>query len=303
MAAPYPDPELPIAMRGVANPAALSASVRPTASWQAIFAGGAITLGIEALLVVLGTAVAVTVGGAQAPGAAGLGLGIWWIIATIIALFVGGYAAARLANVPARWDGMLHGLAVWGLAVLVGVWMIMAVAGTVITGAGTVLGGTISGLGKALGAAVPSAAHVVGGTNQIQNEAHILLAPPAPGPANMSPQQAEAAIAEALPALAQGGPQAAQARSQIIAILSARLNISPEEASHRLDQAQQALANAAHEAGATAQNVAQTGIAVASGAAWGLFVVLIVSGIAGGVGGLMARPRRIIRADRLQPLP
>ncbi len=50
----------------------------------------------------------------------GIGLGIWTAISAIIALFLGGFIAARFMPLDTRGVGMVHGVAVWAMTQLLG---------------------------------------------------------------------------------------------------------------------------------------------------------------------------------------
>ncbi|MDD1451152.1 hypothetical protein NHF48_009460 [Sphingomonas sp. H160509] len=92
-------------------------------SWGAIFAGVVIAIAIQLVLGILGTGIGLSLVDpveGTTPGATGFGIGagIYWIITTIIALGAGGYAAARGAGVHDRFDGLIHGLVVWGVTLI-----------------------------------------------------------------------------------------------------------------------------------------------------------------------------------------
>lgn len=61
------------------------------------------------------------------------GLGIWVIILTIIAMYVAGRETGRLAAVTTRHDGLIHGMIMFGLAV-VGALVLLSLGGSVLTG-------------------------------------------------------------------------------------------------------------------------------------------------------------------------
>ncbi len=90
-------------------------------SWGAIFAGFVVAFATMVLLLLLGGAIGLSVLNVASPGDAeawSWGAGIWYILSTIIALFVGGMVAGRLAGVPRSVDSMLHGAATWGLIIV-----------------------------------------------------------------------------------------------------------------------------------------------------------------------------------------
>src|SRR5688500_18139947 len=99
-------------------------------SWGAIFGAAFVALGIWVLLYALGLALGLSALEPTSPNsarAAGIGTGIWSLIAPLIALFVGGFVAARSSGVLERMVGALHGAVLWGLTTVFGI-MVMGVA-------------------------------------------------------------------------------------------------------------------------------------------------------------------------------
>lgn len=106
-------------------------------SWGAIFGGTFVALGMWILLYALGLALGFSSVDPNNPGSArsaGIGTGIWSLIAPLIALFVGGLVAARTAGVVDKMGGALHGAVLWGLTTLVGV-IVMGMALSSLLGA------------------------------------------------------------------------------------------------------------------------------------------------------------------------
>lgn len=216
------------AASAAATEAAMPSS-RPRVSWSAISAGVVLVVAIEALLGVLGTGIGLgfvnpTAGTTPDAGSFGIGAGIWWLLSTIIALVIGSYAAARLAGVPTRFDGVLHGLVIWGLALLLTAYLVTSAVGGLIGGAFSVVSGTVSAAGSAVGGAASAAG---GGAkailpqiqqttgldpNILQQQAESILQGPTPSdPASMSRPDAAKAITQALPDLFSGGDKSAAA--------------------------------------------------------------------------------------------
>ncbi|HEY5106844.1 MAG TPA: hypothetical protein VII73_08730 [Caulobacteraceae bacterium] len=89
--------------------------------WPAVIAGAAVALAAAAMLNLLGAALGVGSPGPfdLAQGSArvfGSAAGLWAALASLIALFVGGFVASRLARFDGAYEGMLRGLAVWAVA-------------------------------------------------------------------------------------------------------------------------------------------------------------------------------------------
>jgi hypothetical protein len=106
--------------------------------WGAIWAGVFIFTAIWAVFGTLGMAIFAS---AAHPDAASsqlgmsVGMGIWAIVLTIIAMYVAGRETGRLAAVETRNDGLIHGMIMFGLS-------FVAVAILVMLGASSLSGGT-----------------------------------------------------------------------------------------------------------------------------------------------------------------
>lgn len=294
---------------GAAPAPALGGTGLGRASWFAIFAGIVLVLAVEVLLDVLGAGVGlglINPGGSATPSAASfsIGAGIWWLVSSIIALVFGGYAAARLARVASRWDGVLHGLVIWGAAVLITVYLLTSAIGGVIGGAfsalggtasavGSIAGGTASAAGSAAKAVLPQVEQATGiNPNVLQQQAEIIFqSPTPPDPASMNRPDAVKAVAQALPDLLSGGSKGAAAQRRITDIVAAQAHISPQDAQKRVAEAQARLTDLKNQAVQTARRIADAGAAAASHASLWAFVALLIGAIAAGIGGALASPQ------------
>jgi len=87
--------------------------------WGAIWAGVFSFVAIWSVFGMLGAAIFSTAGNTAAPSSGiSWGMGIWSIILTMIAMFIGGRVTARLAESTTRQDAILCGQTMFGLAVL-----------------------------------------------------------------------------------------------------------------------------------------------------------------------------------------
>ena len=114
------------------------AYARRRTDWGAIWAGVFTFVAIWSVFGLLGMAIFASAANPQAAepvSGMGVGIGIWAIVLTIIAMYVAGMETGRLAGVTNRHDGMIHGMIMFGLSV---------VATLVITvmGGNTLSGGT-----------------------------------------------------------------------------------------------------------------------------------------------------------------
>ena len=99
---------------------------QPTLHWSAIFAGGACAVGIWLLLELLGVGVGLCARHAadtsRAMHAASAATRVWSLVAQVIAMFCGGLIAGKLAQTYERKIAGLHGLVMWALTSVVGMW-------------------------------------------------------------------------------------------------------------------------------------------------------------------------------------
>ena len=120
-------------------------------SWGAIIAGLIVTLVCQILLSMLGVAIgAATVNPTQEQQpfeGLGTGAAIWWIVSSLISLFIGGCVAGRLAGVPRKGDGALHGIVMWGAATLITFLLVGTAIGGLFGGAFSALKQTNGGQG------------------------------------------------------------------------------------------------------------------------------------------------------------
>lgn len=121
-----------------AYPTSVAPNYTRRISWGAIIAGLIVALVTQILLTMLGVAIgAATIDPLQEQRpleGLGTGAAIWWVVSSLISLFLGGCVAGRLAGVPRKGDGALHGIIMWGTATLITLLL-----------AGTALGGLFGG--------------------------------------------------------------------------------------------------------------------------------------------------------------
>jgi hypothetical protein len=245
--------------------------------WSAVFGGAFVALGLLILFYTLGLAAgfsAVDPNQDNSLRAIGIGVGIWSIIASLLALFAGGFVAVRLAGAINRGIGALHGAVLWGLTTVGAVLLVfMAVSSAVRTG---VRAG--SGL---VGAASPSAVvdAVTGNLDQVLDPINQRLR--AQGMSTVTVPQIRAAIRDVInTAVAQGELN----QQTLVRSLAQNTDLTRNEAQSLAQQIQQQWNQATAGVGSTLR---QGGIAAAETAGdvmWGLFVALLL-GLIASVGG------------------
>jgi hypothetical protein len=128
--------------------AAIAASSAPAlaerVSWGAVVAGAVIALAVLTVLNLIGLAMGLyAVDASDENLGAGLasGLtGIWWAISSLIALFVGGWVAGKLAGNPNTLVSGIHGAAVWAGATLLAIFTVTSAMSAAFTGAAGIVG-------------------------------------------------------------------------------------------------------------------------------------------------------------------
>jgi len=107
-------------------------------SWGAVLAGTLTALVVAFLLNLLGFGIGLTTIDpmTETNTLDGLGTGtlIWWGLANIAALFVGGMVAGRMSGLPSNSDGGLHGFLAWGLYTLLSIYLVTSTIGWIFNG-------------------------------------------------------------------------------------------------------------------------------------------------------------------------
>ena len=281
-------------------PEVVRSGISRRVSWGAVLAGVVMALAIQLLLSMLGLGIGLSTvspatGTTPTASTLGIGAGVWWGITYLVALFVGGYVAARLAASLAPFDGALHGLLTWAFMLLVTFYLLSTAIGGVIGGAFSAVSGTLSAVGTTVKEAAPQVAQAAGVTPDLmQQKAKELLnaGPSSADPKSLNSEQAQEDVVANLPKLAAGGDQAAQAHDRIVAIMAAQLNISPEEANQRLSKLEGQASQTKDQVTGQARRVADKTASGLSLASLMAFVALLLGAVAAALGGQLGARRR-----------
>ncbi|MBX5482994.1 MAG: hypothetical protein IRZ16_14305 [Myxococcaceae bacterium] len=267
-------------------------------SWGALFGGGVVALAVWALLYVLGIALGLS---SVTPGESlrgpALFTGIWSIVTPLVALFVGGWVAARLAGLVDRTAGILHGAVLWGLTTLVGAFVLS-------TALGAVLGGAVSAGGEAI-SSVAGAMKGTGGSGEqvLGVETGDLLEPlnqrlREEGKPEVTEQQFGEAVQSAVGDSIREGRLDAETFESALAENTGLSREDVREVASSIEQRLNREINRVRsEAIAAAGDVAK--------AMWGVFFAMLlglvsaVLGAAAGVAGVRRHERKIVRRERL----
>jgi hypothetical protein len=220
-------------------------------SWGAVLAGVAFALVIQLILNLIGIGIGMATldpGTADNPSAESFSLvaGLWWLVSGILASFLGGYAAGRLAGKPHEGTAGWHGLIAWAATTLVIVYMLTTAASSLVGGAFSTMTGMANVAGTA--AQTDTAAPVNNAFGTIEQALR--------GDNNAN---ADAAVA-AMRALVTGDPaQAEQAREQAAQAIAQSQNIPIEQARTQVQQYEQQYCQTATQTAETAANAVSWG--------------------------------------------
>lgn len=296
------------------------------ASLRAIIAGAIIALMVMVALYILGLSLgALTLNAmidVNEDPAFDLGTGaVIWIAATnLIALFLGGWTAGRLAGIPNETDGTLHGLITWGLVTLISLWMFSTTTGRIISGAAGAINEGLVMLSDGIEAVSPQAADALENEDisraSILEEGRALLqqtGDPALQPDAVEEQAGEAGgiVQDAAGNIARN-PLAAERefesavnrllrldavedadRTDLVNILVARGNMTEEEARQTVQRWETTYRDVAEDTEETVREAGDSlteAIALAAGVT---FMGLVVGAFAAGVGGYLGAPTTV----------
>lgn len=254
-------------------------------SWGAILAGVAAGLVTQLLLNMLGVGIGAATldigAGADNSGTGySIGAGLWWALSGIIAAYIGGLTAGRLAGAASGDTSRWHGLVTWAVSTLLVIYLLSSAVGGILGGAFNVLGGAVSGAGKAAAATASGAASVTDG-DALSKEARQLVDP-------NGAQSVQDSVTSYIKASVTGDKAETQAaRTRAINGVARTAGISPQEAQARIDQAEvkakQTYATAKAKA-TEAADAARKGVATASILA---AIALALGALAGWMGGAL----------------
>ncbi|GAB3737011.1 hypothetical protein GCM10027594_17870 [Hymenobacter agri] len=170
-------------------------------SWGAVFAGAVLALVIQLSLSLLGLGIGLgTIDPLEEQNpmsGIGIGAGIWWLLSSLASIYVGATVASRLAGIPRRTDGLLHGLLTWSVVTLLTFYLLTTAVGRIIGGVTGVAGRALTGVGKGVAAVAPKAGELLKdelkergiNTDDLKREARQLLRQT--GKAELNPDKLE----------------------------------------------------------------------------------------------------------------
>lgn len=276
-------------------------------SWGAVFAGVIIVLIVQLVLSLLGVGIGASTidptqrGGTPEASTFGIGAGLWWVICSLISVFAGAWVAGRLAGMPDRTDGILHGLVAWGLAMLVLIYLLTTTVSNLVGGAFGVVGSAMQAAGQgaeAAGRAATGAAQTPSLLGPFQQDLQQVL-----GQARQQAQQAgqqlqqitsDENVRSVVQKAVTAGPEnlSDADRQAAVNALVQHTGMSRPEAEQKLAQWQRAYQQAKQQALQAAEATAD---AVAKASLWS-FVALLLGAIVAAIGGMLGAPRKVAYA-------
>jgi len=255
-------------------------------SWGAIFAGVVIALAAQFLLNLLGVGIGAAVldpATYDNPDASTFSIasGLWYVVAGLIAAFLGGFVASRLSGRPLRSVGALHGLTTWAVTTLVVLYLLT-------TSVGALVGGAFSGLGSVIGGATQSAASAVPAIAENADPLAGIESRIREATGGNDPAALRDTAVTAVRALLTGDEAATEeARARAAEAVARAQNIPVDQARTQVEQYETDYRETVAEVQRQATEAAQTATAVISSGAILAFVALVLGALAGWFGGRM----------------
>lgn len=272
-------------------------------SWGAIFAGIVVVLVVQLLLMLLGLAIGTATidpASQDTPSATTLGTtgGIWWIVSTAISVFAGAWVAGRLAGMPTKTDGMLHGVVTWAAATLLAFYVLTSTVGALVGGAFGALGNIAQTVGQSAQSLTQGAMQVLPDDIRSQAEQLFERAPAAAGTVQQEADQARQAAGggstvDAVQRVVRGVQEGAspQDRQAAVNVIAQQAGIPPAEAEQRLEQFQQTYNEYTTQAAEQARQAADAAAATVSQVSFWSVIALVLGAVLAAVGGSMGTPR------------
>jgi hypothetical protein len=278
----------------------LTGRSRPRISWGAIFGGAFSALGLWLLLYAFGLAIglsSVDPNNAHSLKGSGMFTGIWSAIAPLLALFIGGVVAGRLAGSFARGYGALHGLVMWGLVTVGGAYMVTLLVSSAVVGAAAVGKTVVTGSGSAL---KNVAGGVMGGAENLGLDWNDALGPinqrlRVEGKPAVSADEMQAATKDAISTSIREGQFNRNVFANALAQNSALSRADAQQLTQRIEtqfgDLKTRVTERAKGVAATVGTGALKAVDTTGKALWGVFGALLLGLIAAIFGGALGVPR------------
>ena len=210
----------------------------PRIKWSAVFAGWAVGLALQMVLMLLGLGFgAWAIDFRENNPAEGLptGAAIWTGVSMLIAAFTGGFVTSRLSGLFSRSDGLYHGIVVWGVNWLIFAWLTTTAMAAMVGGAFSAFGSTLQTVGQGMSGVASTAANKLGdklgqislSPQELRKQIESILA--ASGKPELQPGQLRQ-DADRVAGTAQSGAPVNQVSDAALGELSSKLAVLDQEA-------------------------------------------------------------------------
>jgi hypothetical protein len=270
-------------------------------SWGAIFAGVALALAAQFLLNLLGVGIGAAVldpATSDNPTASSfsIGGGIWFVLAGIIAAFLGGYVSSRLSGRPSNSTGGYHGLTTWAVTTLVVLYLLTTSVGALVGGAFSGLASVVGGVGQtAATAATTAAPALANSTNPMAGIEQQIRSS-----TGNDPQALQTAAVSSVQALVTGDQaKAEEARARAADAVAKAQGIPVDQARTQVEQYEKSYRDNMQAAKQQAIEAAQTATAAISAGAILGFLALALGAVAGWFGGSYGTKRNVVVSETI----
>jgi hypothetical protein len=257
-------------------------------SWGAVLAGVVVGLVVQLILNMIGVGIGAATfhpmtGDNPEASTFSIVAAVWWTVSGIIAAFVGGLAAGRLAGKPKESTAGWHGLTAWALTTLVVFYLLTTAVGGIIGGVFSTISSAAGGLGRTAATAAQAAAPAVAQANDPVARIEQAVRDATGG---NDPAALRDGAVSAVRAVVTGNPdQAQQARERAAQAISKAQNISIDDARKQVQQYEEQYRQAVEQAKQQAAKAADAAAsAVSKGSLFGA-IALVLGAIAGWFGG------------------
>jgi hypothetical protein len=279
-----------------------SAIVSPL-GWSAIFAGATVAVGVWLVLHMLGIGIgliAIDPDEVDSLRAIGIGAGIWSVIAPLIALFVGGLVAGRMAPTINTANAAIHGAVVWALTGIAALLLLATAVSSAVRGAAATGAAIGQGAAAAVGMAPSDLPIEELGLTSEDLLAQVNEQLKAEGVPPVTAAQLEAAARDALRVAVREGQLD---REVLVNALARNTQMSRTEAERVADRIEQRLSELRARASATGQQATRTALQAAetTGTVMLVLAILMVLGLGASIAGAIVSVRRERREHVVLP--
>lgn len=269
-------------------------------SWGAVLAGVVLALAAQFMLNLLGVGIGAAVldpATSDNPAASTFSIagGLWFVVAGIIASFIGAYAASRLSGRPSQSTGGYHGITSWAVTTLVVLYFLTTSVGALVGGAFSGLSSVVGGAGQTAATAITAAAPAMLSATDPMGDIERQIREASGG---TDPEALQTAAVSAMRAVATGDQaQIDDAKARAADALARAQNIPLDEARTRVDQFEASYRASVETAKQQALDAAQTTAKVVSRGALLGFLALLLGAVAAWFGGVAGTKPSVIVED------